>query len=149
MQELRMSNKQVSERRRQAKKRRRELLRKAKAKQTRQSQTHKQPDDSVVGYVARRGVVVVCDEQKWCVVTSSRAGMKSFIENHGSRASDYVIEPATVNHILTAMSMGGKYALDQKSYQRILKPANAAGFGLKPMEFRDAGSEGIYLVRVP
>jgi len=144
-----MSNKQVSERRRQEKKRRRELQRKAKAKQTSQSQTRKQPDDSVVGYVARRGVVVVCHEQQWCVVISSRAGMRLFIENHGSQANDYVIERATANHILTAISMGGKYALDQESYQRLLKPANAAGLQLKPLEFRDAGSEGVYLVRVP
>ena len=139
-----MANHQASKRRRQENKRKKELLRKAKHKR----QAHKPLKDPEVGYVARHGMEVLCDEERFCVVMGRRAGMKSFIKSHGSKASDYAIEPATASHILTAMSAGGKYAFDQESYQRLIKPAQAFGLSLKPVEFSDAGSEGIYLVRL-
>ena len=137
---------QASNRRRQEKKRKKELQRKAKHK--RQSQTRKQPHDPVVGYVAMQGKNLLCDEGRYGFVIGSRSEMKTFIENHGLEAGDYLIRAASSLHILAAMSLGGKYAFDQESYQRLLEPANVAGLRLKPVEFMDVGSEGIYLARV-
>ncbi len=141
-----MTNGEPSSRRRKDRKRRKkELQRRVKHKH---QDPNSPPDDSVMGYVAMRGQDVLCDAGQYCVVTGSRSGMKTFIENHGLPARDYQIAPATADHILTAMSMGGQYAFDRESYLRMLGPASAAGLRLEPVEFADAGSEGIFLVRV-
>jgi len=140
-----MANDQQSRQRREKKKRQHELQRKRKKKRT---SSPVKPGEVVVGFTARRGLNMLCDEEQCCVITHNRSAMKQFIENHGLSVNDYVIESTSSSHILRVLSLGGKYAVDQQSYRQLLPIANANGKDWQPLEFQEPTDEGICLVRL-
>jgi len=118
-----------------------------KDQRRRQRQRRSQSRDTLVGYTARQGMNVVCDEQA-CIVAGSRAAMVSILEHHRYDPADYLIEKATASHLLQGMELGGVYAFDREAYGRFLQPAQSAGLSLGEEDFSDPGPTGIYLARV-
>ena len=133
----------MNDRRKDKLKRQRELQRRRSQRERRQPQ----PQDPVIGFVARQGIHMACDGDA-CIVAGSRAAMVAILEYHRNDPAEHAIEPARCSQILQAIELGGAYAFDEQAYGRFLPEAQQVGLPLVEEDFSDPGPTGIHLVRI-
>ena len=93
------------------------------------------PEDLIVGYVARIGFTVICWRNS-CILAGSREKMLRGLARDPHRdLRRIVIEPARLNHVLRCLRVGGIYSFDEEAYTRLRPHAIACGMHLQRVTF--------------
>jgi hypothetical protein len=136
----------ASRRGKQNRKRYRKLERKLASKGPTSRAGSRRPQ--LIGYTARRGMIMVCNNQQACVVIGSRGSLITFLEERSLSPQDHVIEPASSQHVISGMSLGGKYALDRHAFKKFLPLARTAGLNLEAVDFAEDPSDAVVLAEL-